>query len=189
MCDWLQPALLFFFLMIRPPPRSPLFPYPTLFRSTGAAARAPAGARAPETRRAAEPVGAPPLRVVGHSVPRIDGGEKVTGRARYVTDLAMPGMAHAKVLRSPYAHARLGRVDASRARAHPGVLAVLTGGDLAGQCEPYYGPAFRDRPLLAIDVARYEGDPVDRKSTRLNSSHLVISYAVFCLKKKKDNKL
>src|SRR5438034_3004073 len=72
----------------------------------------------------------------------------------------MPGMAHAKVLRSPYAHARLGRVDASRARAHPGVLAVLTGGDLAGHCEPYYGPAFRDRPLLAIDVARYEGDPV-----------------------------
>src|SRR5206468_950828 len=134
--------------------------YRKIVEAIGAAARAPAGARAPETRRDAEPVGAPPLRVVGHSVPRIDGGEKVTGRARYVTDLAMPGMAHAKVLRSPYAHARLGRVDASRARAHPGVLAVLTGGDLAGQCEPYYGPAFRDRPLLAIDVARYEGDPV-----------------------------
>ena len=134
--------------------------YRKIVEAIGAAARAPAGARAPETRRDAEPVGAPPLRVVGHSVPRIDGGEKVTGRARYITDLAMPGMAHAKVLRSPYAHARLGRVDASRARAHPGVLAVLTGGDLAGQCEPYYGPAFRDRPLLAIDVARYEGDPV-----------------------------
>src|SRR5207247_6525388 len=109
--------------------------------------------------RDAEPVGAPPLRVVGHSVPRIDGGEKVTGRARYVTDLAMPGMAHAKVLRSPYAHARLGRVDASRARAHPGVLAVLTGGALAGQRGPHYGPAVRDRPLAASDLARHPAAP------------------------------
>src|SRR5439155_8692136 len=133
--------------------------YRKIVEAIGAAARAPAGARAPETRRDAEPVGAPPLRVVGHSVPRIDGGEKVTGRARYVTDLATPGMAHAKVLRSPYAHARLGRVDVRRARALPGVLAALGGEDLTW-CEPYYGPAYRDRPVLAIDVARYEGEPV-----------------------------
>jgi CO/xanthine dehydrogenase Mo-binding subunit/aerobic-type carbon monoxide dehydrogenase small subunit (CoxS/CutS family) len=99
------------------------------------------------------------LRVVGHAVPRIDGAEKVTGRARYVTDLVAPGMAHAKVVRCPYPHARVTRVNATRARAHPGVLAVLSGADLTW-CDPFFGPAFRDRPILAVDVARYEGDPV-----------------------------
>ncbi|HEV8144256.1 MAG TPA: 2Fe-2S iron-sulfur cluster-binding protein, partial [Methylomirabilota bacterium] len=99
------------------------------------------------------------LRVVGHAVPRIDGAEKVTGRARYVTDLVAPGMAHAKVVRCPYPHARVTRVNATRVRAHPGVLAVLSGADLTW-CDPFFGPAFRDRPILAVDVARYEGDPV-----------------------------
>jgi CO/xanthine dehydrogenase Mo-binding subunit/aerobic-type carbon monoxide dehydrogenase small subunit (CoxS/CutS family) len=100
------------------------------------------------------------LRVVGRSVPRTDAAEKVTGRARYVTDLEVPGMAHAALLRSPYAHARMARIDVTRARALAGVHAVLTGADLAAWCEPYYGPAFRDRPVLAIDVARFEGEPV-----------------------------
>jgi len=71
----------------------------------------------------------------------------------------VPGMAHAKVLRSPYAHARVRRVDVTRARARPGVFAALAGADLTW-CDPYYGPAYRDRPVLAIDVARYEGEPV-----------------------------
>ena len=100
-----------------------------------------------------------PLRVVGQPVPRVDALEKVTGRARYVTDLTVPGMAHAKVLRSPYAHARITRVDVTRARARPGVFAALGGADLTW-CDPFYGPAYRDRPVLAIDVARYEGEPV-----------------------------
>src|SRR5438477_187524 len=110
-------------------------------------------------RRRRRPVSAPPLRVVGRPVARIDAIEKVTGRARYVTDLALPGMAHARVLRSPYAHARLARVETGRARALPGVVAVLAGADLTW-CDPYFGPAFRDRPILAIDVARHEGEPV-----------------------------
>jgi CO/xanthine dehydrogenase Mo-binding subunit len=100
-----------------------------------------------------------PLRVVGRPVPRVDALEKVTGRARYVTDLTMPGMVHAKVLRSPYAHARVTRVDVTRARALPGVIAALAGADVTW-CDPYYGPAYRDRPVLALDVARYEGEPV-----------------------------
>jgi CO/xanthine dehydrogenase Mo-binding subunit/aerobic-type carbon monoxide dehydrogenase small subunit (CoxS/CutS family) len=99
------------------------------------------------------------LRVVGHSVERSDAVDKVTGRARYVTDLELPGMAHAALLRSPYAHARIVRIDARAARAVPGVHAVLTGADLTW-CDPYYGPAFRDRPVLAIDVVRFEGEPV-----------------------------
>ena len=90
--------------------------------------------------------GAGALRVVGRSVPRTDAVDKVTGRARYVTDLELPGMAHARLLRSPYAHARLVRVDVSRARELPGVYAVLTGADFTW-CDPYHGPAFRDRPV------------------------------------------
>src|SRR6266446_915595 len=110
-------------------------------------------------RRGDRPVSARPLRVVGRPVPRVDGLEKVTGRARYVTDLVLPGMAHAKVLRSPYAHARVRRVDVARAGTRPGVFAALSSADLTW-CEPYFGPAFRDRPVLAIDVARHEGEPV-----------------------------
>jgi CO/xanthine dehydrogenase Mo-binding subunit len=100
-----------------------------------------------------------PLRVVGRSVRRTDALEKVTGRARYLSDMEVAGMAHARLLRSPYPHARIARVDAERARALPGVYAVLTGADLTW-CEPFFGPALRDRPVLAVDVARYEGEPV-----------------------------
>jgi len=100
-----------------------------------------------------------PLRVVGRSVPRIDALGKVTGRTRYVTDLELPGMAHAKLLRSPYPHARIAAIDVTRARALPGVLSVVTAAELTW-CDPNFGPAFRDRPILAGSVARYEGEPV-----------------------------
>jgi CO/xanthine dehydrogenase Mo-binding subunit len=100
-----------------------------------------------------------PLRVVGQSVRRLDVLEKVTGRARYVTDLELPSMLHAKLLRSPHPHARIARVKTDRARALRGVRAVVTTADLTW-CDPYFGPAFRDRPILAIEVVRYEGDPV-----------------------------
>jgi CO/xanthine dehydrogenase Mo-binding subunit len=92
-------------------------------------------------------------------VRRTDALEKVTGRARYVTDLEMPGMLHARLVRSPYAHARIVRVDTQAAAASPGVRGVVASGDLTG-CDPYFGPAFRDRPILAVGVVRYEGEPV-----------------------------
>jgi CO/xanthine dehydrogenase Mo-binding subunit/aerobic-type carbon monoxide dehydrogenase small subunit (CoxS/CutS family) len=108
-------------------------------------------------------ISGPPVKTVtitiGRPVRRVDAVEKVTGRARYVTDLVLPGMVHARVLRSPHAHARLTRVETARAGALPGVVAVLTGADLTW-CDPYHGPAFRDRPILAIDVVRFEGEPV-----------------------------
>ncbi|MGH7333931.1 MAG: xanthine dehydrogenase family protein molybdopterin-binding subunit [Candidatus Rokuibacteriota bacterium] len=100
-----------------------------------------------------------PFRVVGQSVRRLDALEKVTGRARYVTDLVLPDMLHAKLLRAPYPHARIVSVDVARARVAHGVQAVVTSADL-GWCDPYFGPAFRDRPILATDVVRYEGEPV-----------------------------
>jgi len=65
------------------------------------------------------------LQVVGKRVPRVDGPDKVSGRARYTFDLKLPGMLHAAVLRCPHPHARLKRIDTSKAKAHPEVRAVL----------------------------------------------------------------
>ncbi len=97
--------------------------------------------------------------VVNHSVPRRDGRVKVTGKAQYVADLRLIGMAYAKVLRSPYAHAKIISIDKSRAEAHPGVYCVVTGYDLDG-LNPYFGHAVKDHPLLAIEKVRYAGEPV-----------------------------
>src|SRR5204862_8318901 len=71
-----------------------------------------------------------PFDVIGTTVPKRDGAEKVTGRTRYLHDLVLPRLAHGKILRSRYPNARLVRFDARRARALPGVLAVLTGDDV-----------------------------------------------------------
>jgi CO/xanthine dehydrogenase Mo-binding subunit len=100
-----------------------------------------------------------PLSVVGRSVPRADAREKVTGAARYVSDLVLPGMVHARLWRSPVPHARLLGVDAGRAAAAPGVVAVCTAADLP-VTRLHYGPAFKDQPILAHEVIRYAGEPV-----------------------------
>jgi CO/xanthine dehydrogenase Mo-binding subunit len=94
---------------------------------------------------------------VGRSLPRVDGVEKVTGRARYVADLALPGLLVARVLRSPYAHARIARIDTSRARRVPGVGAVVTAADTPGRL---WGASVRDQPVLAMDRVRYVGEEV-----------------------------
>jgi len=97
--------------------------------------------------------------IVNHSIPRRDGRVKVTGKAQYVADLRLIGMAYAKVLRSPLAHAKIISIDKSKAEAHPGVYCVVTGYDLDG-LNPYFGHAVKDHPLLAIDKVRYTGEPV-----------------------------
>lgn len=99
------------------------------------------------------------LKMVGTSVRRVDGRDKVTGRALYAGDLRIPGMLHGRVLRSPVPHARLVRVDARGAEAIPGVAAVLTRDDLVDM-EPFYGPIIRDRPIVAMERVRYAGEPV-----------------------------
>src|SRR5258708_37181001 len=63
--------------------------------------------------------------VVGQSVPRVDGAAKVTGNAKYVADLSIPGMIEGKFLRSPYAHARIRSIDTAEAEAMPAVVAGL----------------------------------------------------------------
>ena len=96
---------------------------------------------------------------VGEAVPRRDGHAKVTGTATFTTDLVVPGMCHAQILRSPYAHALLERIRTDRARQMPGVVAVVTAEDLAG-VELRYGHAVRDHPLIAVDRVRFAGEPV-----------------------------
>jgi CO/xanthine dehydrogenase Mo-binding subunit len=96
-----------------------------------------------------------PLRYVGQSIARVDGVEKVTGKAKFTGDLVIPGMLHGKILRSPYAHARIKSIDAARAEALPGVAAVLTAADIA-DIKPFYS----GRPVIAIDKVRYTGEPV-----------------------------
>ncbi len=97
--------------------------------------------------------------VVGTAMRRVDAAEKATGAARFTGDLALPSLLCGKVLRSPFPHARLVRVDTSAAERMPGVRAVLTGGDLA-DLDPYYGHAIKDRPIVALERVRFIGEPV-----------------------------
>lgn len=94
-------------------------------------------------------------RMVGSGVERLDALDKVTGRAKYTADLALPGMAHGKIVRSTVPHARIRRIETGRAAALPGVVAVLTAADLEG-AELYYS----GRPIVATDRVRYIGEPV-----------------------------
>src|SRR5690349_12153610 len=96
---------------------------------------------------------------VGQSIRRIDANEKVTGRALYASDLRLPGMAHAKILRSALPHARVRRIDTAKAASLPGVLAVLSKDNLQ-VAAPYYGTYIKDQPIVALDKVRYVGDIV-----------------------------
>ena len=99
------------------------------------------------------------MTAVGISIRRIDGTEKVAGQALYTGDLHLPGMAIAKVLRSPVAHARIRGIDATKARAVPGVLAVLTRDNL-NVASNAFGAYVRDQQILATERVRYVGDMV-----------------------------
>ena len=99
------------------------------------------------------------LKIVGRAFPRVDGEEKSTGRALYTVDIELPNMAVGKILRSPFPHARLVKIDARKAERLPGVIAALTRDDLGG-LNYYYGAAYKDQPIVAVDRVRYVGDPV-----------------------------
>jgi CO/xanthine dehydrogenase Mo-binding subunit len=98
-------------------------------------------------------------KVAGTDAHRVDGVEKVTGKAIYTSDIRLPGMAHARILRSPVAHAKLIKVDASEAREIPGVIATLTRDDIQG-FNYKYGATYKDQCIVAVDKVRYVGDPV-----------------------------
>jgi CO/xanthine dehydrogenase Mo-binding subunit len=94
---------------------------------------------------------------VGLAIPRPDGPEKVTGQVQYVADIKPKGMLHAKLLRSPHAHARIVKIDTTRAKALPGVRAVLTARDIP---ELKRKAATRAHAILAIDRVVFAGQPV-----------------------------
>jgi 4-hydroxybenzoyl-CoA reductase alpha subunit len=98
------------------------------------------------------------MSVIGRSVTKIDSYAKVTGAAKYADDLTLPRMAYGRILRSPHPHARIIRLDVSRARANPGVLDVITGADMPR----LYGimPTTQDETPFALDRVRYVGEPV-----------------------------
>lgn len=93
---------------------------------------------------------------IGAAIPRVDGIEKVTGEAMYVTDMKFPGMLYAKIKTSPYAHALIKSIDTRKARALPGVKAVLTGIDASQKLGIY----MVDKSILAVSKVRYYGEAV-----------------------------
>lgn len=88
---------------------------------------------------------------------RSDGPTKVAGTARYTVDVALPGMLHCALVRAPIAAGRIRGIDTSRARALPGVRAVLTADDVPSHRN---GMVIRDQRLFAADLVRYEGEPI-----------------------------
>ena len=101
-------------------------------------------------------------RWIGKDVPRLEDPKLLAGRATYTDDVKLPGMLHAAVLRSPHPHAVITRIDTSRARALPGVFAVVTGEDAAEMTNPL--PAFCAEPVvqyaLAVGKVRFVGEAV-----------------------------
>src|SRR3989475_10354611 len=98
------------------------------------------------------------FRVIGVPRRRVDARAKVTGQTRFADDIFLPRIAHCKLLRSPHPHARIRKIDTSRALARPGVRLVLTGKDLPIE----YGilPVSQDEQALCLDKVRFVGDPV-----------------------------
>ena len=113
---------------------------------------------AADSPAALEGPGLDDFRVLGRRNRKPEGMRKGTGREAYTDDLALPGMLHAKLLRSPYPHARIVSLDAQHATRIPGVYKVITGADLPTP----YGiiPWTRDEHALALDKVRYIGDAV-----------------------------
>lgn len=106
--------------------------------------------------------------VVGKPLPRVDAGERVEGTARYPADLSLPGMLHAKTLRSPHPHARIMAIDVSKAVALPGVKAVVTSADFhnvpVGATMPMGEAGYDVWAVAQINIARgkvfWVGQPV-----------------------------
>jgi selenium-dependent xanthine dehydrogenase len=105
-----------------------------------------------------DPAVVEPMNVISRSVPPIDVVEKVNGQAQYTDDYVFDGMLYARTLRSPYPHARILNIDTEKAKALPGVQAVLTHKDIPGK--NIHGLVYLDWPVLCHDVVRYVGDAV-----------------------------
>ncbi len=96
-------------------------------------------------------------KIIGNPTPRVEGEDKVTGRAKYAADITLPGMLWGRLLRSPIPYGRIKRIDASRARQLRGVKAVVSGEDVTGL---KIGRRLYDMPILADGVVRFIGEKV-----------------------------
>jgi CO/xanthine dehydrogenase Mo-binding subunit len=96
-------------------------------------------------------------KLVGKAVPRLEGAEKVTGKTRYAADVEIPDALWAKLLRSPLPHARILKVDTSKAMQIPGVHAVISSADIPPVLT---GLRMKDMPVLARERVRYVGEPI-----------------------------
>ena len=117
------------------------------------------------------------------AIPRKEDARFIRGRGTYVDDISLPGMLHGAVLRSPYAHARIRSVDATAARAHPRVEAVLTGADLQALGLAWMPTLSGDvQAVLATDKVRFQGQEIafvvaaDRYSARDALELILVDY-------------
>lgn len=109
-------------------------------------------------------------KMIGKSVKRVEDKRLITGKGKYTDDIILPGMTYAQFVRSPYAHAKILSIDTSAALAHPGVVAIYTGADIAElngvpcgwQVNFKSGETMKEpkHPLLVADKARHAGDAV-----------------------------
>jgi carbon-monoxide dehydrogenase large subunit len=130
-----------------------------------------------------------PNSYIGRGVPRPNLARLLQGRGQYVSDLVLPRMVHVAFVRSPYAHARILRIDRDAARARPGVVAVVGGAELAAVCSPFVGVLSHLKGLksapqhaIAVDVACWQGEAVaavvavSRAVAEDAAEHVVVDY-------------
>ncbi|MFI9104533.1 xanthine dehydrogenase family protein molybdopterin-binding subunit [Streptomyces fildesensis] len=145
---------------------------------TGSDAATAVPAQATQTPAAPEPV----LHGLGVSVRPVDTLAKAQGTFPYAADLWAEGLLWASVLRSPYPHARIVRIDTSEATSMPGVRAVVTHEDVPG--DAMHGRRVADRPVFAKDIVRHHGEPIaavaaDHPDTaRLAAAAILVEYEV-----------
>src|SRR2546422_6848442 len=108
-----------------------------------------------------------PNSYIGRSVPRPNLARLTQGRGQYVSDVSLPRMAHVAFVRSPHAHARIVRIDTGAAKRGAGVIAVVTGAELAKVCTPWVGVLTHLKGLksapqhaIAVDRACWQGEAV-----------------------------
>ncbi|MHA6326645.1 xanthine dehydrogenase family protein molybdopterin-binding subunit [Roseivivax sp. CAU 1753] len=108
-----------------------------------------------------------PNSYIGKTVPRPNAGRLVQGRGQYVDDIQLPRMVHVVFVRSPFAHARIGTIETTEARAVRGVLRIFTGADIAEVCTPWVAVLAHLKGLksppehaIAVDRAAWVGEPV-----------------------------
>lgn len=98
----------------------------------------------------------------GESVPMPDASDRVTGQVPFLVNFELPDMLHGKVLRSPYAHARVVSVDTKAAENIPGVIGVLSKNDFIGSSplDAFYGSVLKDHQVVGMEKVRFVGEPV-----------------------------